>query len=59
MPVKTSTSTEEYDLLLLEGIQRNLQALLSQESASPHFFCVPVWTGPFDIEIECIAVRKD
>jgi len=23
------------------------------------FFCVPVWTGPFDIEIECIAVRKD
>jgi 2-iminobutanoate/2-iminopropanoate deaminase len=22
------------------------------------FFCVPVWTGPFDIEIECIAVRK-
>jgi hypothetical protein len=20
---------------------------------------VPVWTGPFDIEIECIAVRKD
>jgi 2-iminobutanoate/2-iminopropanoate deaminase len=23
------------------------------------FFCVPVWTGPFDIEIDCIAVRKD
>src|ERR1700730_12805415 len=23
------------------------------------FFFVPVWTGPFDIEIACIAVRKD
>ena len=23
------------------------------------FFCVPEWTGPFDIEVECIAVRKD
>ena len=22
------------------------------------FFCVPVWTGPFDIEIECIASGK-
>jgi 2-iminobutanoate/2-iminopropanoate deaminase len=23
------------------------------------FSCVPVWTGPFDIEVECIAVEKD
>lgn len=23
------------------------------------FFCVPQWTGPFDIEIDCVAVRKD
>ena len=22
------------------------------------FFCVPEWTGPFDIEIDCIAVTK-
>jgi 2-iminobutanoate/2-iminopropanoate deaminase len=22
------------------------------------FFCVPMWTGPFDIEIDCIAVKK-
>ena len=23
------------------------------------FFCVPAWTGPFDVEIDCIAIRKD
>src|ERR1700746_3113970 len=22
------------------------------------FFCVPEWTGPFDIEIDCVAVTK-
>ncbi len=22
------------------------------------FFCVPEWTGPFDIEVECIALTK-
>ena len=22
------------------------------------FFCVPQWTGPFDIEIDCIALKK-
>ena len=22
------------------------------------FFCVPQWTGPFDIEIDCVALRK-
>jgi 2-iminobutanoate/2-iminopropanoate deaminase len=22
------------------------------------FFCVPEWTGPFDIEIDCIAITK-
>jgi Endoribonuclease L-PSP len=22
------------------------------------FFCVPQWTGPFDIEIDCVAVTK-
>ncbi len=22
------------------------------------FFCVPEWTGPFDIEIDCIALTK-
>jgi 2-iminobutanoate/2-iminopropanoate deaminase len=22
------------------------------------FFCVPQWTGPFDIEIDCIAIKK-
>jgi 2-iminobutanoate/2-iminopropanoate deaminase len=22
------------------------------------FFCVPEWTGSFDIEIDCIAVTK-
>jgi 2-iminobutanoate/2-iminopropanoate deaminase len=22
------------------------------------FFCVPEWTGPFDLEVECIALRK-
>src|SRR5580693_6600101 len=23
------------------------------------FFCVPEWTGPFDVEVDCIAVTKD
>jgi 2-iminobutanoate/2-iminopropanoate deaminase len=23
------------------------------------FFCVPEWTGPFDIEVDCVAVTKD
>src|SRR5271168_696490 len=23
------------------------------------FFCVPEWTGPFDVEIDCVAVTKD
>jgi 2-iminobutanoate/2-iminopropanoate deaminase len=23
------------------------------------FFCVPQWTGPFDIEIDCVAIRKE
>jgi enamine deaminase RidA (YjgF/YER057c/UK114 family) len=23
------------------------------------FVCVPAWPGPFDIEVDCIAVRKD
>ena len=23
------------------------------------FVCVPEWTGPFDVEVECIAVTKD
>ena len=22
------------------------------------FFCVPEWTGPFDIEVDCIALTK-
>lgn len=22
------------------------------------FFCVPEWTGPFDIEIDCVAITK-
>ena len=23
------------------------------------FFCVPEWTGPFDVEVDCVAVTKD
>ena len=23
------------------------------------FVCVPAWPGPFDVEVDCIAVRKD
>ena len=23
------------------------------------FFCVPEWTGPFDIEIDCVALTKN
>jgi 2-iminobutanoate/2-iminopropanoate deaminase len=23
------------------------------------FVCIPAWPGPFDIEVDCIAVRKD
>jgi len=23
------------------------------------FFCVSEWTGPFDVEVDCIAVTKD
>jgi 2-iminobutanoate/2-iminopropanoate deaminase len=23
------------------------------------FFCMPKWTGPFDVEVDCIAVTKD
>ena len=28
---------------------------LPDQSAGRVFFCVPEWTGPFDIEIDCIA----
>ena len=42
----------------LQDLQRDLQALLPDQSAGAVFFCVPEWTGPFDIEIDCIALTK-
>src|SRR5260221_219099 len=30
-----------------------------QEPPARIFVCVPAWPGPFDIEVDCIAVRRD
>ena len=43
----------------VQGLQRSLQALLPEKPPSRIFFCVPEWTGPFDVEVDCVAVTKD
>ena len=45
----------------LQGIQRNCyKRYFPNNPPARIFFCVPVdGRGPFDIEIECITVRKD
>ncbi len=43
----------------VQGLQRSLQALLPEKSPARIFFCVPEWTGPFDVEVDCVAVTKN
>jgi hypothetical protein len=47
----------------LRRLQRDLCALLSGPASyfpdrppARIFVCIPEWTGPFDIEIDCIAM---
>jgi 2-iminobutanoate/2-iminopropanoate deaminase len=43
----------------LQGFQRGLQGFFPKNPPARIFFCVPEWTGPFDVEVDCIAVTKD
>ena len=36
--------------------ERDLRALFSEDPPARIYVCIPEWTGPFDIEIDCIAM---
>jgi hypothetical protein len=43
--------------ILIRDRQRDLRAPFFPEDPPTRIFvCVPEWTGPFDIEIDCVAV---
>jgi 2-iminobutanoate/2-iminopropanoate deaminase len=42
----------------LQDLQRDYKRYFPKNPPARIFFSVPEWTGPFDIEIDCVAVTR-